>query len=432
MIRLRRLSLAACLTLVLISTATAGESLVNSGDLREIGYFTYWDADLDIQDGESVSTVYLLDDNLYVVGNTGYVHAVHTGVGLTRWFQHLSDDVYPIMAPDHFVDVNGKPLVVFSTRLRAVIVDRYTGEVVSDMAMKAVPGGSAIADEDSIYFGSTDGHMYAIKWSDPRAKQGVMKWRVITGGPVTTAGKLVNEMRDLVFASESGRVFSCTTEAKLLNWKFDIGEAITANPVVTEAGTFVACTNRSLYRIDTVSGVQRWRVRFPELLKNSPVLVGSTIYQYCPDEGVTALDADSGNILWKCEEADSFLSCDDGYVHLLAGGNKVLKLDAANGKVVRSISLPRKILPVCNTVDSTIYMVTEKGQLVCAKPMGTPRLTPSMMKVALRDMHRAPAVNNGDKADDEALKRHKPQSAIDMNDPLRSGNDVPPLGGMDE
>ena len=125
--------------------------------------------------------------------------------------------------------------------------------------------------------------MYSIKWSDPRAAQGIMKWRVITGGPVTTAGKLVNEMRDLVFASESGKVFSCTAEAKILNWHFDIGEAITADPVVTEAGTFVACTNRSLYRIDTVSGVQRWRLRFPEPLKRSPVLVGSTIYQYCSD-----------------------------------------------------------------------------------------------------------------------------------------------------
>ena len=46
------------------------------------------------------------------------------------------------------------PWWFFTTRPRATIVDRYTGEVVSGMNMQAVPGGPAVADEDAMYFGS--------------------------------------------------------------------------------------------------------------------------------------------------------------------------------------------------------------------------------------------------------------------------------------
>ncbi len=411
------------------TVGSADDALLDSASLSQLGYFKYWDADLELASDATVSQAHLLDDNLYLVEQRGYVHAVHTGIGLPRWTQRVGEGVYDIYSPNHLVDADGRHLVIFSSSPRVVFLDAYQGDVVRDLLLDVVACGPAVATPTTMYFGSHDGHLYAMFWGDSRTKLPVRRWRVISGGQVTASPKLVNENHDLVFAANGGSVFSCSAEAKLFNWEFKANDAISGDLVSTEAATFVASADRSLYRIDTMSGVQRWRIRFPNPLRTGPVLTGKTLFQYSKDTGVSAVDAEAGSIVWSCTPARYYLTQTDHHVYFLSGDSRLIMADASSGNVVHSFPLPQDCLPVKNTVDSTLYLVCGSGRLLCAKPLGMPRLTPEEMSAALRGIHSPPVSRaGGSSGNDIELRSPDRDRVIDMNDPLKSPSKVPPLG----
>ena len=427
--QLRRFICAAGACLAVGSASFAAEPLIGTRDLHALGYFKYWDAALELDRGGVVRAVHLLDDSLYVVTDKGEVHAVHAGVGLPRWSQNLVESVYQVFAPAHVVDEHDKALAVFSTTPRTVIIDRHMGDLVADMPLDKAVSSPTVADAENIYFGSNDGHVYAMIWNDPRTQTAIFRWRVLAGGPVTSAPVLVNEGNDLVFASQGGSVFNCSAGFKILNWEFATGGPIIGDIAVDEVSAFVAGTDRLLYHLDTVSGVPRWQVRFPEPLRRGPVVAGRTVYQYCSGEGITALDADSGEVLWKKPDAEHFCCRNIDHVYLTTGDHRLLMIDADSGRTAGLVRLPRNVVSVRNTRDETLYLVSADGRVLCGKPAGSPHLTPAQLATARRELYRRRAPRETAEPMREVQRRGAAEGVIDLDDPLRSSTNVSPRGG---
>jgi outer membrane protein assembly factor BamB len=424
----RLFTLAAGLSLLAASAACA-QSAIDSGDLNSVGYHEYWNIPAQLNASESVTGGFLVDDTIYLVTDHGDLHAVQSGVGLLRWSLNVTDPVYQVFEPSHFTGENGVPLAVISASPRTVIVDRLRGETIADMQLDRATGGPAVADANAIYFGSLDGHMYSMVWNDPRTETAIFKWKALAGGPVTSMPALVNNGDDLVFASQGGSVFSCTAAAKVLNWVYETEGPITGDVVVDGTGTYVASTDRSLYRLDTMSGVRRWRVRFPKSLNEGPTVASNTVYQYCDGEGVTALNADTGQKLWNNPEARKFVCRSAERVYFVTADHRLLAVDAADGRMLRTAALRTGAVPIRNPHDDTIYFATARGNVLCAKPIGTPYLTAAQIERARRELYKPPAAAGNAGETKDGPKPPSPDNRVDVKDPLKSKSDVPPVGG---
>ncbi|MCB9867025.1 MAG: PQQ-binding-like beta-propeller repeat protein [Phycisphaerales bacterium] len=405
------------------SGAVAQQSLLSQSDLDKLGYFKFWSMQLEMGRARAVTGAYVLDDSLYITTDSGDVHALDANAGLLRWAQNAAENVYEIFPPTHFLAPDGRGLVVITTSPRTLIIDRYAGDIVADMPLEMATSCSAVAADDRIYFGSSDGHFYAMRWTDPRTNRAVQLWRVIAGGPVTSDPVLVNNNDDIIFASQGGSVYDCTAVGKILNWQARTGGPIIGNIAVDGPGVFAASADRSLYRYNLISGALEWRSRFPEPLNEGPTVSGGVAFQYCRGEGLTALDAQSGDVLWKRIEGRRFVCRGVDYAMILDNTNTLLRVDINTGEVKGHARLPKTAVPVTNVHDNTIYLAANSGSVFCAKPSGTPYLTPAQLSEARRVLRAQQGEAGGDRDTQPPPRRPEEPALVDPNDPLRSASD---------
>ncbi|GJM25981.1 MAG: hypothetical protein DHS20C16_23960 [Phycisphaerae bacterium] len=408
----------------------AGEALLGTGELNALGYFKYWSLDLEMDRGGYVRDAYRIDDSLYVVSEKGDVFSLHADIGLSRWSRNLTESVYQVFEPQHFSSVGGAALAVIATTPRVYVLDRYTGDEVKDLTLSASVGSAVVAQGASLFFGSSDGHLYSMVWDDPRKSEAIFSWKAMAGGPVGAKPHLVNGGEDLVFASRSGSVFNCTAGQKILNWDFHADGAIEGEIAVDPESVYVASSDRSLYRLDMVSGVPRWRVRFPEPLHDSPVVIGNMVFQFCDTQGVSGIDAETGKVLWNVGSARNVV-CRNGDKVIVGNGTRLQLVAADTGAVLETVTLPTHTRALLNPQDETLYAVSRLGTVFCAKPKGHPYLTPEVVALAKRELHHAPVLEVGDEDEPDFKPRTPKRSEVlDWDDPLRSTTDIPPLAGQ--
>ena len=119
-------------------------------------------------------------------------------------------------------------------------------------------GSSAVAYNNSLLIGSSNGKFYSLLFNHPRLKEPIKRWEVLAGGPVTAA-PLLYDRGWLLFASQTGRIFSCGASDKRLNWSYNTGGPILAGPTVDPTGVYVASMDRSLYKLHRTTGTPRLR-----------------------------------------------------------------------------------------------------------------------------------------------------------------------------
>jgi outer membrane protein assembly factor BamB len=410
----------------------AGEALLGTGELNALGYFKYWSLDLDMDRGGYVRDAYRIDDSLYVVSENGDIFALHADIGLSRWARNLTESVYRVFEPQHFSSEGGATLAVIATTPRVFILDRYTGDEVKDLTLSASVGSAVVAHGGSLFFGSSDGHLYSMVWNDPRTHEAIFNWKVMAGGPVGATPHLVNGGEDLVFASQNGSVFNCTAGQKILNWDYQADGAIEGEIAVDPESVYVASSDRSLYRLDMASGAPRWRVRFPEPLHVGPVVIGNMVFQYCDTQGVSGIDAETGKVLWNVGSARNVV-CRNGDKVIVSAGTQLQLVATDSGAVLETVTLPTHTRALLNTEDETLYAVSRLGTVLCAKPQGHPYLTPEVVALAKRELHSPLALEAGEEGESELKPRSPNRSEVlDWDDPLRSTTGIPPLAGQPE
>ena len=199
--------------------------------------------------------------------------------------------------------------------------------------------------ENTVYFGSNDGLIYALK-----ADSGEPRWHYKTGGPVM--GRPTVDGSYLYVLSDDGYLYKLERQTGKFVWKFDTHGAgvardlpgsdtgtydyMTSGATVMKGTVFVGSADKRLYAVDAEAGQEMWHFDTLDIVRSTPAVADGVVFFGSRDHNVYAVEAKTGALKWKYDTLREVVSSPlvvDGTVYIGSRCADLFALEAATGKV---------------------------------------------------------------------------------------------------
>ena len=132
------------------------------------------------------------------------------------------------------------------------------------VAREPVVAPPAVGADGTLYVGSWDGFVYAIR-------DGAVQWNAPVDGQVYGACA-VGPGGEVLVGTRAGRVYALTSAGGPI-WDRKLGDGVYGTPAIAEGGVcFVGCNDNRLYALDLTSGEVAWRERVGRDIRSSVAL----------------------------------------------------------------------------------------------------------------------------------------------------------------
>lgn len=190
-----------------------------------------------------------------------------------------------------------------------------------------------------VYFGSSDGHIYAVD-----AKTGVLSWSFVTKDVVHASPAVANNT--VYIGSWDSYLYALDAETGAEKWRFKAGEdpimhnqvGFQSSAAVVDGTVYTGCRDGHVYAIDATTGAKKWDYSTSQSWVNgTPAVRDGVVYVGTSDtHRFHALDAKSGRLLWVHDAkalifGSAALAGDLAYVGAFNG--KLLALDTKTGSL---------------------------------------------------------------------------------------------------
>jgi len=246
-----------------------------------------------------------------------------------------------------------------------------------------------------VYFASYDSNFYAVdaasgrlRWKFQTAGERRFAGKHLHGAEpagetmpdpfdVYLSSPIVVDRR-VYFGSGDGHVYALDAATGKLDWKFKTGDVVHASPAVSGATVYVGSWDSYFYALDAATGKERWRFKTGEDhetynqvgIQSSAAVVDGVVYFGCRDSNLYALDAKSGQKKWAFNNKGSWVITSPavvgGRVYFATSDSSVFyALDAKSGAV--QFSLKFKGWPFFSSpavAGDTLYIGSHEGKLL--------------------------------------------------------------------
>jgi outer membrane protein assembly factor BamB len=203
---------------------------------------------------------------------------------------------------------------------------------------------SPAVDGSSVYFGSNDGNIYALK-----AASGKRLWRTKTGGWVM--GRPTVDGEYLYVLSDDGYLYKLEKQTGKTVWRFDTHgsgvkrdmppnapamDCLGAAATVTGDTVYIGSADKNFYAVNAKTGREKWRFETKDIIRSTPAVVDGTVFFGSNDHNVYALDAKTGMLKWKADTVREVVSSPlvvDGTVYIGSRSSNLYAFDASTGKI---------------------------------------------------------------------------------------------------
>lgn len=249
-------------------------------------------------------------------------------------------------------------------------IDQKTGQQKWKFKTNGRIVSSPAVENGVVYFLSNDSVFYAleaatgnVKWRFATAFERRFEAKGIHGS--SPRGQLMADPFDLFtssaavfgnkvyFGSSDGNVYALDIETGILQWKFETKDVVHASPAIANNTVYVGSWDSYLYALDAENGTEKWRFKTGEdpVIFNqvgfqaSPAVVDGTIYVGCRDAHVYAVDAATGRKKWDYPTSRSWVNTTpavrDGVVYAATVDTRRFHaLDAKTGRVRFTLTMP--------------------------------------------------------------------------------------------
>jgi outer membrane protein assembly factor BamB len=308
----------------LISSANGQSSKANTAGSHDdkTAKLVFGDARWSFKTNGKVFSSPLINNGVMYIGSEdGNLYAIDIGTGVLKWkfktggaihsTATFHDDVVYFGSFDgHYYALEadtGKKLWSFKTG-----GERWMGEkgyfgMKPDSVFMADPWEYFLSSpvlhkttrDLSIFFGSSDGNVYAVN-----AKTGSLKWKYKTQGIVHSTPAIHTNM--LIVGCWDTYMYALNLESGAMIWKFKTGDkpgmsGIQSSPIVDHGLVYFGARDAHLYALDVQTGELRWKFFADNawILSNA-VSKDSTVYFGTSDSYlVVALNALTGREKWR-------------------------------------------------------------------------------------------------------------------------------------
>ena len=288
--------------------------------------------------------------------------------------------------------VNGV-VYIGSTDGNFYAIDADAGTQRWKFTTKAWEVSSAAVDSGVVYFLSYDSHLYAVdaasgqvRWKfktegerhysgthlhylQPATESMPDPWDFYLSSPAVWNGAVY-------FGSSDGNVYALDALSGALKWKFKTGDVVHSSPAIVDGTMYIGSWDRHLYAIDAGAGKEKWRFMTgddPDAhnhigIQSSPAVADGVVYFGSRDSFAYAIDAATGQQIWKFSTDGSWVN-NSMVVH---GGRAYFgtsipgimhAVDAKTGKVVFDLPTGTPVFASMALAGDTLYLGTFGGKL---------------------------------------------------------------------
>jgi outer membrane protein assembly factor BamB len=272
-------------------------------------------------------------------------------------------------------------------------VDAATGRQLRKFATAGpVPSTPAIGG-GLVYFTSYDGKFYAVdartgklRWKfatggerrfeakgihglQPKNQTIADPWDVYLSSPVVA-------QETVYFGSGDGNLYALDAASGEFRWKFPTGDVVHASPASAAGTLYFGSWDSYFYAVDAASGKEKWRLHGGEdpIIHNqvgfqsSPAVVDGVVYTGCRDSNVYAIDAASGKEKWRFNNQMSWVNTAPavakGKVLFATSDSSLFHMaDAATGKSAVRQQLKAYVFSSPSVAGDVVYLGVLNGTL---------------------------------------------------------------------
>jgi outer membrane protein assembly factor BamB len=242
---------------------------------------------------------------------------------------------------------------------------------------KYVFSSPALDDDGTIYLGSGNGRMYALR------PNGNLKWSFLTGAEIQSS-PAIGKDGTIYFGSGDGKVYALTPEGAK-KWEFPTGDLILCSPTLGADGTiYIGSRDRNFYALDQ-DGEEKWRFATGQYYNDMPAVIGPEGTILISAAGTICAFKHNGELRWQRPLGFSFagaaMAIGRGgviYAAMLENGPGPTRLFALShrGEILwrftcgQAMAVSNPSFPAIGR-DGTIYLGTPDGFLYAIRPDGT-------------------------------------------------------------
>ena len=320
-----------------------------------------WEVTLPLLDRESLDTMLVLEDRLYVRSSRNYVWSIERSTGKIVFARSIAPHGSLVLGWTPYED---RLITVVDNQI--VELDKNTGipRRTSDPEVGIV--APIARNSRFFYIAGSDRRLHALRTLDMTH--------------VFDAAVAQEPLMNSVFADEETVVvgtdgvnlvaIAADTPKKL--WQLDAGGAI-AGPVVRDGESFYfASKDTNVYRVDRVGPMQAdcaWRYQTEAILDREPRVTSGAVYQYALYRGLSAIDKRRGTALWVLPEGIDLLAEADNRAYVLSKNKTLAVMDNTTTKCLCWVDFSAVTKHATNTLDGKICVADDGGRMVCLQPV---------------------------------------------------------------
>ncbi len=268
-------------------------------------------------DGKIFSSPIVQDGIVYIGSEDGFLYAIEERTGKTHWKFKTGGAVHS--SPAIFKNT----VYIGSFEGHYYAIDTKTGH----LKWKFKTGGEHWSGEVSFL-----GMKPVDRYMDDL-------WDFFLSSPVVNPDK---QNPSVFFGSSDGNVYALNANTGQLKWKFEAKGSIHCSPVLYKNTLYIGSWDANLYAIDMETGKERWRFETGKQtgfkgIQSTVAVANDMVYFGARDPFLFALNAENGKLVWRYDAAYSWIISSpvvvNGVVYVGTSDTlALLALDAKNGK----------------------------------------------------------------------------------------------------
>ena len=244
-----------------------------------------------------------------------------------------------------------------------------------------------------VYFLSYDSNLYAVdaasgrlKWKfatggerryagthlhylQPATERMPDPWDVYLSSPSVWNGAVY-------FGSSDGNVYALDAANGAVKWKFQTGDVVHSSPAISDGVLYVGSWDTYFYALDAANGKEKWRFKTgddPDAhnhvgIQSSPVVADGVVYFGSRDAYAYALESATGKEIWKFSTKGSWVNnspvVHEGRVYFATSVPGIVHaVDAKNGQSIFEVPAGSPVFASMSIANGTLYMGNFTGKL---------------------------------------------------------------------